>query len=200
MRRDRNILPFLVLVGISLASLPQAAGAISDPVTRVEVTSIGTVGALNPAALSPGRIIVSGGAVFAEFPVVSVSGDQILHNGGLTFSSGSDSLELGNFLIDLGQGQLFSQVGGVGASDFPLFNIAPSAVSDAELQLTPEAIAALDATFGVLLPNDFAFGEATVATTPIPEPSAAVLFAAGILLAASRRTQGSRRSAPLDVR
>jgi hypothetical protein len=82
----------------------------------------------------------------------------ISHSGGLTFTAGTTTLTLGDFVIDPVAGILYAHRSPVGR--LPLFKVDLSAavtttpgiqavVRGAKLSLTSEAAAALNSTFGV---------------------------------------------------
>ena len=104
---------------------------------------------------------VTGGEafIFPQKDLPFVRGD-VVHSGGLTFSAGAKSLTVTNFIVNPGTSLLTASVGG---AQVPLFELDGHNVkvgSDSSgnptldgtiLRLSPQAAAALNATFGVTL-------------------------------------------------
>jgi hypothetical protein len=158
------------------------------------VTTVTGAG-ISPAALAPG--ILTG--TTATFPITG--GDTttgiILHSGGLSFTRGTNSAILENFVIDgnalLLRGEVIAN-GGTPMMNVNLFNIA----SGNTLTINSALASGLSAVFGVPNLTGATVGVATlspVTASPVPEPSAlALLSLGGVLAAVLRRSakQGAR--------
>lgn len=140
------------------------------------------------APAAPATASQTGGSTTVTFPVTGgeafifptkdtpyIRGD-VFHSGGLTFSSGSKSLTVTNFVINPGTSLLTAQVGN---AEVPLFELDGQNVKigkDAQgnvtldgtiVKLTPEAANALNTTFGVsIFKEGITVGTAHVVLTP----------------------------------
>lgn len=128
---------------------------------NVSVTPVGPATASNSGGNVAVSFPVTGGEAFV-FPTNDlpfVRGD-VMHSGGLTFSSGGKSLTATDFIVNPGTSLLTADVGG---KEVPLFELDGHAVkvgSDSAgnptldgtiVRLSPQAADALNSTFGVSL-------------------------------------------------
>jgi hypothetical protein len=202
LRRLHRLAFILVLV----VSAPAWAGTLDLGETTIEVTSFDVLDSVvDITPIAPGEVGVLFDRVFTQFPVTAVDlgAGTIDHAGGLLLSAGEDSLQLGNFQIDLGASTVFAQVGGVGDSTFALFEIRDCAnlgtcttlddkiiIDGLGLFFTEQAAGAVGKTFGVdvgaALPSG-QFGVANSAIRTVPEASMAVLLGLGLMATSLRR-------------
>lgn len=154
------------------AALPVIGGGTTtvtlDPGTATVLKQNG----VSVAPVAPASATSSGGSVAVTFPVTGgeafifpkgdlpfVRGD-VIHSGGLTFSAGSKSLTVTNFIVNPGTSLLTATVGG---GQVPLFELDGRGVTVGTdgsghptldgtiVRLSPQAADALNATFGVSL-------------------------------------------------
>lgn len=169
----------------AMLALAPAALAQNDARAAVEGGSTllkldkGTANALGDAGIRVSAVGdatgPAGSRIFA-FPItggkVGDAGGKIRHSGGLAFSGGGDRLVVRKFVINLNKGVLTARAGG---DRVPLLNLRGGEadldgpvvrLSDVRAKLTPEAAAALNATFDTnLFKRGLLIGEAnTIAT------------------------------------
>lgn len=122
--------------------------------THVTLTSATTLASLgiHVSTLGSATLDASGASPVAEFPITGgteqSAGDVILHEGsGLALSSGGDTVDLQNFLVDTIHKVVDADVtiDGKFAGDLGVFNIGPGG----QLTLTSTAAGALNSTFGL---------------------------------------------------
>jgi len=167
-------------VGLTLAAAAVTpATAAPTEATRAGVTSVrlsadfvNALSSLNvtPAPIAPGRLMSTRRGVVASFPITAGAVDlgtvkaEIGHEGGLSLTAGSTSVELSAFIIDLA-GNRPVLTGLVTVNDsllgrVPLFDLALSSnsvsgnddllkVNNVALTLSQEAAAALNSVFNV---------------------------------------------------
>lgn len=149
---------------------------------------------ITPAAVSPGTLM----GTTASFPITGgdTTTGMIDHSGGLSFTQGSHSAVLENFVIDVNTKLLSGEVianGGMPAMGVDLFDIG---AGDA-LSINSALATDLSAVFGVPNLTGATVGVATVSpitSSAVPEPSAISLLALAVMVLGAMRLMTRRRS------
>jgi len=197
-------LPAFLLLLSGLIAIPASAAPLilGGGTTTVDLVP-GVVQTLTDAGLtvSPlGTATLAG--VTATFPITGGMIDtdtemaEIFHNGsGLRFASGTEMLDLLNFVITASvtpgseSGLLTGEV--LGTPGVPLFDIGPGL----QLSLRSEAAGALTNVFGLPDLTGTVIGTAAAAPEPVPEPSTfALLAVGGLAVAGFRRMKSAARA------
>lgn len=156
----------------TIAALPAIAGGHTTVTLDPSTAQLLQQNHVNVAPVAPATADSSNGSVAVSFPVTGgeafvfptndlpfVRGD-VLHDGGVIFPSGNQSLTATDFVVNPGTSILTASVGG---EEVPLFELDGHNVKvgndgsgDATLdgtivRLSPQAAAALNSTFGVSL-------------------------------------------------
>lgn len=194
----------LVVAAFGLAS-PASALTVVGGDTRVVFSS--AIAGLN-VGLTGGATLVGGApGLTVNFGITGGSLDTslagtILHAGsGLTFSNGTNTLAVGNFVIDTVQSILFGDVSlngvmlgsGLGLFSFNLGSVSVAELTDLsnpllDLAITPTTSGALTTAFGLGATDGVVFGRAATAPVVVPEPTSWALLIAGFgLVGASFR-------------
>ncbi|MGH7686577.1 MAG: hypothetical protein ACREN2_07160 [Candidatus Dormibacteria bacterium] len=154
------------------AAVPVIGGGSTTVTLDTSTAQVLQQNGVTVAPVAPASASTTGGGVAVSFPVTGgeafifptsdlpyVRGD-VTHSGGLTFSAGSKSLTVTNFIVNPGTSLLTASVG---TAEVPLFELDGRNVkvgSDSSgnptldgtvLRLSPQAADALNATFGVSL-------------------------------------------------
>lgn len=189
------------LTAAGMLSAPANATAIVGGTTSVTLTAAPTFTAAGLAVTPTGSAIptVSGGILTVAFPITggtrndSTGALLLNHDGsGLLFSSGSNNLALGNFIVDTAASLVSGNATANGSAlgVVPLFNI----VAGSSLTLTSQASGAIGTVFSVSLPAGTTIGTARInAVAAVPEPATwmMMIFGFGVLGLSMRR--GRRR-------
>ena len=162
---ERNANTTQVNGGKTLLKLdPDTAGALSDAGVKVEATGKAT----GPTGNGVFRFPIVGGKVDKD-PL----GGQVVHSGGLAFSTSSERVVVQSFVIDLDRGVLTAEVAGADQRIALLRLGAPKGgvkvssemlvLKDVNAKLTAQAAAALNEAFDTdLFKKGLLIGEATV--------------------------------------
>lgn len=154
------------------AALPVIGGGTTTVTLDPSTATVLEQNGVSVAPVAPASATSSGGSVAVTFPVTGgeafifpkgdlpfVRGD-VIHSGGLTFSEGSKSLTVTNFIVNPGTSLLTATVG---QGQVPLFELDGRGVTIGTdgsghptldgtiVRLSPQAADALNATFGVSL-------------------------------------------------
>jgi hypothetical protein len=182
MKTNSSVL-FALFVLCTANALPATitGGTTSVALDSTFVSTVVGAG-VTPAAIAPGMLTGS----TATFPITG--GDtmtgMIDHSGGLSFTKGSDSATIENFVIDLNTALLSGEVianGGTPMMNVNLFNIG----SGNTLTINSALAADLSAVFGVPDLTGATVGVATVSpitASAVPEPSALGFLSVGAVL------------------
>lgn len=203
----------LIALAAAFIALPTAASAATlvGGETRVQVTANLAALGLTPGITGTASL-VSGAPLTVSFPVTGGSlnsslGGFILHEGsGVSLTAGSNTLTLGNFIIDTVSSRVLGDAalnGTVLANDLALFTFDLNTVTVAQLtnlnapalvlSFTAGAAGALTQIFGAPNLTGVEFGRAATAPlAAIPEPQTWAMMIIGFGLvgaAASRRSR-----------
>ena len=159
LKRTGIITAMAVLGAFAVGGTAGAAGLArgSTTVTLNQDTIEAVVGlGLTPAALTPGSLGMDGEDLEAAFPIVgNLKNGVIKHTGGLSLSDGETTLYLTKYFIDTNMGVLTAKasVDGSPVGRIPLFDLEsasaqPECAATAQLLLSADAAAALEAVFG----------------------------------------------------
>lgn len=156
----------------TVAAVPVIAGGTTTVTLDPSTAAVLQKNGVSVAPVAPATATSSGGSVAVTFPItggeafIFPNGDlafirgDVVHSGGLTFSGGGKSLTVTDFIVNPGTSLLTANVGG---AQVPLFELDGRNVkvgSDGSghptldgtvVRLSPQAAAALNATFGVSL-------------------------------------------------
>ncbi len=190
---------------LGVASLTSFLGVAAMQAATLGTTTVdlntGTVVALVSAGLTPGAVApgtLAGGPPFvATFPITSLdtTGTMISHSGGLSFTQGTTTVDIENFLINLNTDKLTGDVyagSSLVASGLTFFDIGAGNA----LTLDASLASAVNSTFGTSLSAGIPIGTASVSlTSATPEPaSMALLGTGGLLCLLSLRRRRSTQS------
>jgi hypothetical protein len=149
------------LSGVGTTVDVDASTAAALKTNGVSVATVGSATASTANGLSVTFPITNGYvALYNELPTIR---GLISHSGGLTFSAGSKSLTVTDFMVNPGTSELMATVGGAGGKVVPLLDLDGSQakvskgsdgtvhVDGTVAKLSTAAASALNATFGVTL-------------------------------------------------
>jgi len=135
----------------------------------------GTVGALTGLGFGITPIAPSTlTGLDATFPILregDLSAGLIYHSGGLAFTKGGKTTDIGDFIINLTTDKITGSVNGSASTTTPFFDIGAGDV----LTLDPTLAAALVSIYSVPNLSGTTIGVATVNVTLAPEPGSAML-------------------------
>lgn len=179
---------FSLFVCCAVGALPATitGGTTSVALDSTFVSTVTGAG-ITPAAVAPGMLT----GTTATFPITggNTTTGIIDHSGGLSFTKGTSSAVLENFVINLNSMLLSGEVIANGGS--PMMNVNLFDIGSGDTLTINSTLASdLTAVFGVPNLTGATVGVATVSpiTTPTPEPSAlAFLALGGVLLLGMRR-------------
>lgn len=190
MRIVQRSLAVAALAAAPLAVPAHAAGIIGGA-TKVTVTSAATLTGLGLSFTPFGTasIVPGPGDPAVNFLITGGTADDVTgallvrHDGsGLDFTAGSNTLRIGDFLVDTAAGLVSGRVfaNGTALGIVPLFNLDPSL----QLLLTSDAAGAFTTVFGAPDLTGAVIGTADVnAVLAVPEPASWALMIGGFVLA-----------------
>lgn len=204
----------ITLAAAAFIALPTAASAaeLVGGETRVQVTADLAALGLTPGITGTASI-VSGSPLTVSFPVTGGALDPalsgfILHEGsGVSLTAGSNTLTLGNFIIDTVSSRILGDAalnGAALADDLPLFTFDLTTVTPAQLtdlnspalvlSFTAGAAGALTQVFGAPNLTGAEFGRAATApVAAVPEPSTWAMMIFGFALIGTAASRQRRR-------
>ncbi|MEM9710489.1 MAG: VPLPA-CTERM sorting domain-containing protein [Pseudomonadota bacterium] len=185
-------------IAVAAWSLPSDADAatvkVTGGLTTLDVTA--DLGSLGLSAFAFGTASFDGSTF--SFPITGgddASGAlQIEHDGvGVVLAGGTKSATVGNFIIDLGLGQILGNVNG-GTAFAPLFDLAAGPTSDTvAVNISATLAGALTSIFSApnLTGAEFGIASTNPDLAPVPLPAAMPLLLAGLggLVLLRRRRQ-----------
>lgn len=194
-----------LVAGLSLTPVAASAAPIIGGATAIDLTATSTFQSLGYGVATYGTAssFLSGGNIVATFLVTGGSRDDatnallVQHAGsGLNFTSGSDTLSIGNFEIDTAAGLVRGSASANGftlGDNISLFTLGANSM----LMLTNEAAAAFTTTLGAPSLAGATIGTAnpTIVFGPsgVPEPASWGLMIAGFgFVGASLRRRANR--------
>lgn len=189
MRPAYSVLAYFAAGLATITAAPATAASIVGGSTSVTLTAAPTLTSLGIAVAPTGTATAmtnSSGQPVVTFPITGGSTNQmtgaatIFHDGsGLLFTSGTNSLGVGNFVIDTMSLLIsgYATANGSTTADVPLFSIGAGNT----LLLTQQASSAFGTVFDVNIPAGTQVGVARVnpITAAVPEPATWLMMLLG---------------------